>query len=69
MDLLGTEIDVVIAEPYDRDRSFHVAYPMLHGPVVLVDGVDGKAGEVLRVVVEGVVSDRMIRGRPADAMF
>lgn len=68
-DLLGTEIDVVIAEPYDRDRRFHVAYPMLHGPVVLVEGVEVSAGDVFRVVVEEVVSDRIVKGRPADAMF
>ncbi|MBA7621004.1 hypothetical protein ES703_28361 [subsurface metagenome] len=68
-DLLGTEIDVVIAEPYDRDRRFHVTYPMLHGPVVLVEGVEGRAGDVFRVVVEEVVSDRIVKGRPVDAMF
>ena len=68
-DLLDTEIDVVIAEPYDRDRRFYIAYPMLHGPVVLVEGADMSAGDVFRVVVEEVVSDRMVRGRPVDAMF
>lgn len=68
-DLLGTEIDVVIAEPYDRDRRFHVAYPLLHGPVVLVEGVEGRAGDVFRVVVEEVVSDRIVKGRLVDAMF
>ena len=68
-DLLGTEIDVVIAEPYDRDRRFYVAYPMLHGPVVLVEGVEVRGGDVFRVVVEEVVSDRMVKGRPVDAMF
>ena len=67
--LLGSEIDVVVAEPYDRDRRYQVAYPMLHGPVVLVEGVEGRAGDVLRVVVEEVMTDRMVRGRPLDAMF
>lgn len=68
-DLLGTEIEVVVAESYDRDRRLLVTYPMLHGPVVLLEETDSSAGDVLRVVVEEVVSDRVVRGRPVDAMF
>ena len=68
-DLVGQEISVVVAEPYRKDRGLHVAYPMLHGPVVLVEGVQGRIGEVIRIKVAGVVSDRMVRGRPVDVMF
>jgi len=61
-DLVGQTLRVVIAEAYDRDPRFHVAYPMLHGPVVLVEVGEGLEGEVVEVEVSGVVSDRMIQG-------
>jgi hypothetical protein len=35
---------------------------MLHGPVVLVEVAEGLEGEVVKVKVSGVVSDRMVRG-------
>ncbi len=68
-DLRGEKLRVVVAGPYERDRRYYVAYPMLHGPVVLVDDAEGLAGEVVDVEVVGVVSDRMVRGRLPDAMF
>lgn len=61
--LVGRRLRVVVAETYDRDRRFHVAYPLMHGPVVLVEGADGWVGDVVEVVVSGVVSNRMVRGR------
>jgi len=66
---VGTRLRVVTAEPYDRDPSLTVAYPMKHGPVVLVEGAQGSAGQVMDVTVTSVASDRAVRGRPADAMF
>ncbi|MCW3992414.1 MAG: radical SAM protein, partial [Candidatus Bathyarchaeota archaeon] len=67
--LVGRSLRAVVAEPYKRDRRLHVAYPLRHGPVVLVEGADGLVGEVVEVVVSGVASDRMVRGRLRDAMF
>jgi radical SAM superfamily enzyme YgiQ (UPF0313 family) len=68
-DLKGRRIRVVVAEPYDRDRSLQVAYPMLHGPVVLVEGPEGLKGRIVEVEVTGIVSDRMVRARPVDVIF
>ncbi len=68
-DLRGEKLRVVIAEPFERDKRYHVAYPMLHGPVVLVDGAAGLDGEVVDVEVVGVVSDRIVRGRLRDGTF
>jgi radical SAM superfamily enzyme YgiQ (UPF0313 family) len=67
--LLGRRIRVVIAEPYDRDRRLQVAYPMLHGPVVLVENSEDLVGKVIDVEVKGIVSDRMIRAIPLDVIF
>ena len=60
--LVGTRIRVVIVEPYSRDRRYHVAYPMRHGPVVLVERAEGLDGEVVDVEVSGVASDRIVKG-------
>jgi tRNA-2-methylthio-N6-dimethylallyladenosine synthase len=68
-DLKGRRIRVVVAEPYDRDRRLQVAYPMLHGPVVLVEGAEGLIGRIIEVEVTGIVSERMVRARPADVIF
>jgi len=67
--LVGTRLRVVLAEPYDKDRRKVVAYPLLHGPMVLVQGVDFEAGRVIEVKIQGFVSDRVVEGSPIDAMF
>jgi radical SAM superfamily enzyme YgiQ (UPF0313 family) len=61
-DLVGETLRVVIAEYYDRDPRLHVAYPMLHGPVVLVEDAERHKGEIVEVEITGVVSHRMVRG-------
>jgi radical SAM superfamily enzyme YgiQ (UPF0313 family) len=60
--LIGSRIRVVIVEPYLRDQSYHVAYPMLHGPVVLVEQAQGLEGEVVDVTVSDIASDRIVIG-------
>ena len=66
---MGSRLRVVLAEPYDRDPSLMVGYPMKHGPVVLVEGAAGREGEVVEVQLTTVASDRAVKGRPTDAMF
>ena len=58
--LVGDLIRVVIAEKYNRDRSYWVAYPMLHGPVILLRAEGVKAGDVVDAEVTSVASDRMV---------
>ncbi|MFC1803775.1 B12-binding domain-containing radical SAM protein [Thermoproteota archaeon] len=60
--LIGDRVRVVIAERYDRDRRFFVAYPMLHGPVTLIQGEDFDSGDVITVRVSGISSERMVYG-------
>jgi radical SAM superfamily enzyme YgiQ (UPF0313 family) len=61
--LVGQRLRVVVAEPYDRDRRYMVAYPLRHGPVVLLEAAEGREGEVLDATVYEVASDRMVRAR------
>jgi radical SAM superfamily enzyme YgiQ (UPF0313 family) len=59
--MVGQRLRVVVAEPYDRDRRYMVAYPLRHGPVVLLEAAEGSEGEVLDVTVSEAASDRMVR--------
>ena len=61
-EMVGKKLRVVVANRYERDRRYSVAYPMLHGPVVLVEGGTHEAGSVLNVRITGVASDRMVIG-------
>jgi radical SAM superfamily enzyme YgiQ (UPF0313 family) len=65
----GQRLRVVAAEPYDRDHRYMVAYPLRHGPVVLLEGAEGREGEVLDVTVVGVATDRMVYARPYSLGF
>ena len=67
--LVGQTVRVVIAERYRKNKRFHVAYPLYHGPVVLVEGFEGSEGSVVDVEIVGIVSDRMVRGHLCDGMF
>ncbi|MCW4049951.1 MAG: B12-binding domain-containing radical SAM protein [Candidatus Bathyarchaeota archaeon] len=58
---LGKTMRVIVAESYDRDKSLNIAYPLYHGPVVLVEGAQGLIGDVIDVKITGVASDRMVR--------
>jgi hypothetical protein len=60
--MVGDIIKVVIAEKYSRDRSLWVAYPLLHGPVMLLKGDDFAEGDVINARVSGVASERMVYG-------
>ena len=66
--MLGGIIRVVVAERYNRNRRLLVAYPLKHGPVVLIESHEPLEGRVLDVEVTGVSSERMVRGVPV-AMF
>ncbi|MCX6649639.1 MAG: radical SAM protein [Candidatus Bathyarchaeota archaeon] len=66
--MVGKIIRVVVAERYDRDKRQLVAYPLKHGPVVLIESPQPWEGRVIDVEVTGVASERIVRGKPV-AMF
>jgi radical SAM superfamily enzyme YgiQ (UPF0313 family) len=66
--MVGKVIRVVVAERYDRNKRLLVAYPLKHGPVVLIESPEPLEGRVIDVEVMGVASERIVNGRPV-AMF
>ena len=58
--LVGERLRVVGAEVYRRDPRYTVCYPLLHGPVVLVEGGESLIGAVFTVRVTGAASERMV---------
>jgi radical SAM superfamily enzyme YgiQ (UPF0313 family) len=66
--MVGETIRVVGAERYDRDKRYLVAYPLKHGPVVLIESPESWEGKVLNVEVTEIASERIVRGKPV-AMF
>jgi radical SAM superfamily enzyme YgiQ (UPF0313 family) len=60
--MIGSRISVVVAEQYDRDSRYMVAYPMKHGPVILLDKAEELVGKVITVTIQGIASNRMVYG-------
>jgi radical SAM superfamily enzyme YgiQ (UPF0313 family) len=60
--LVGKRVRAVVAEPYSRNRDLLVAYPMLHGPVILIDNMKGLIGKVVDVLITDIRSERLVRG-------
>ena len=60
--LIGDIIKVVVAERYDRDQRFWVAYPLKHGPVMLLSGNNYAEGDVVTTRITDIASERMVYG-------
>ena len=59
---LGRRIEAIIGGEY-WDRKHLVAYPMNHGPVILVDkGENANINSVVIVEVKKIISDRLLKG-------
>ncbi|MBS7638627.1 radical SAM protein, partial [Candidatus Bathyarchaeota archaeon] len=63
-EMVGKRLRVVLAEPYQKNRRLRVAYPLDHGPVVLLEVEEGDIGDILEIAVTRVLSDRMVEGKP-----
>lgn len=60
--LLNRVVDVVIASRYNRNPHYLVAYPIKHGPVVLVRASARFIGAIAAVRISDVISDRLVCG-------
>ena len=61
-ELIGTKIRVVVAERYDKNSHYTISYPLLHGPVVLLDAENLSEGNVINATITKIASDRMVYG-------
>jgi len=59
--LLNRVLEAAIVSTYRR--RFLVAYPLAHGPTILVEGPGDAIGCIARIRVTEVVSDRLVKGR------
>ena len=59
---LGKRVEVVVACEHPGREGFLVAYPLKHGPVVLLKGSRGLVGAVVEVRITGVLSERVVLG-------
>jgi tRNA A37 methylthiotransferase MiaB len=62
-EMLGLVMKVVIAERYERDSRYLVAYPLNHGPVVLVEGDKCLIRDVVPIEVTDIASERIVYGK------
>ena len=60
--LVGSILKVVIASRYPKKRGYLVAYPVPHGPTVIVRTSSSNVGRIAYVKVTRVVSDRLVEG-------
>ncbi len=58
-------VEVVVACEHPRREGYLVAYPMRHGPVVLLKGSGGLVGAVLKVRIKEALSERVVLGEVA----
>lgn len=59
---IGRRLKAIVDGRYVKDRRFHVAYPMPHGPVILLKGVDGFEGRMVEVEVTSITTERLMMG-------
>jgi len=60
--LIGQVLKVVIAERYDKNPRYWIAYPLNHGPVVLLEGEGLREGDLLFSRILDIANDRMMYG-------
>jgi radical SAM superfamily enzyme YgiQ (UPF0313 family) len=61
--LIDKKISVIVAEKYNKNQKYLVAYPMKHGPVMLLEGNKDLIGKVVSTKITGIASDRMVYGK------
>jgi len=59
--ILGRMLKAVVASRYRGFRQL-IAYPLTHGPVVIVEGSENLIGTVVMAKIVDIISDRLVRG-------
>jgi radical SAM superfamily enzyme YgiQ (UPF0313 family) len=68
-EMIGSILPVVIAEQYNRNNRYMIAYPMNHGPVVLLENADSMEGKIVNVIITSLASERMVYGKIESLCF
>lgn len=61
--LKGVRVKAIVVSEYPKNKNYLVAYPMTHGPVILIPKRRGIIRSIVEVKVENVYSDRTVKGR------
>lgn len=60
--IIGKRVDAIVVNPYHKDRRFNIAYPILHGPVILIKNSEKYYGFRVKVRIVRIVSERVVEG-------
>jgi len=66
--LMGSTVKAVVAAKYPKIPNSLVAYPIYHGPVIVVRGSSDLIGAIVNVRVTGILSSRAVRGEVLEAV-
>ncbi len=61
--LVGKIVEAIVVNKYHKDKRFNVAYPLPHGPVILIKNADKYYGFRVKVKIVKVASERTVLGR------
>ncbi|MDK6027772.1 radical SAM protein [Ignisphaera sp. 4213-co] len=59
---IGKLMKAIIAHKYGKKKGYLIAYPMKHGPVVIVKGSSSLIGHRVTIRITNVISDRVVFG-------
>jgi radical SAM superfamily enzyme YgiQ (UPF0313 family) len=66
INVIGESVKAIIAGKYHTNPDLLVAYPLVHGPVILVKGNSNLIGRLCDIRITKVISDRLVEGRILD---
>ena len=62
MELKGKVLEAIVVGKYHKNRKYSVAYPIPHGPVILLKNADKYYGFKVKVKIVDVISERLVEG-------
>jgi radical SAM superfamily enzyme YgiQ (UPF0313 family) len=66
INVVGESVKAIIAGKYHKNPDKLVAYPLVHGPVILVKGNINLIGKLCDIRITRVISDRLVEGKILD---
>ena len=66
INVVGELVKAIIAGKYHKNPDLLVAYPLVHGPVILVKGNSNLIGKLCDIRITRVISDRLVEGKILD---